>query len=210
MKKILFALLALVVIFCSCKGKKEKAENITLPAAAPVVAEQTISNDKEWMFLNYGGDYRHFETSIVLKDYLDDESCDGTPDIITNIFQVVLTDDTSTSFDTKVVMSSHSKVENIKEVVEGFWIEDYPINDDSIMLSYMDAYTRLCEANYPKPHSKHCVLRKEVGPYDANPQYIFGNTRYQVYVDAVNGKVSDVNPFFEKNYRLGNPLGEWP
>ena len=54
------------------------------------------------------------------------------------------------------------------------------------------------EANCPKPHSKKCTLRKELGPNgaDVNAQYIFGNSEQQVYVDAVTGKVSLTNPVY--------------
>ena len=52
------------------------------------------------------------------------------------------------------------------------------------------------EANIVKPHSKVCVLRKAVGPKEANVQYIFGNEDGAVFVDAVTGDVTDVDPFF--------------
>ena len=39
------------------------------------------------------------------------------------------------------------------------------------------------ETNIVKPHSQKVVLRRELGPIDANPQYIFGNTHEHVYVD---------------------------
>jgi hypothetical protein len=51
------------------------------------------------------------------------------------------------------------------------------------------------------------VLRKEVAPLDCNPQYIFGNKRAQLYVDAVTGEVKDYNPAY-KGFTM--PLGEWP
>lgn len=72
------------------------------------------------------------------------------------------------------------------------------MNEEVINISYKEAYEKMMEANYPKPHSKHCVLRKEVGPYDCNPQYIFGNIEAQIYVDAVTGAVSDQSPAFNK------------
>ena len=58
------------------------------------------------------------------------------------------------------------------------------------------------EANIPKPHSKNVVLRKEIGSLDANPQYIFGNSQAQVYVDAVTGEVRGYNPAFPENAQL--------
>lgn len=83
------------------------------------------------------------------------------------------------------------------------------MNDELIKLTYKDAFDRVMATNCPKPHSQHVVLRKELGPKVANPQYIFGNSSAQLYVDAVTGEVRDTNPVFE-GLNLGTPLGEWP
>ena len=65
-------------------------------------------------------------------------------------------------------------------------------------VTFNEVLEKINEVNMPKPHSKQCVLRKQVGPVAANPQYIFGNVKSQIYVDAINGKVSDENPAFPK------------
>ena len=106
-------------------------------------------------------------------------------------------------------MSNHDSEGNKIDVKDGFWIEDCVLNNEVIKVSYQEAFEKMMATNMPKPHSRHCVLRKEVGPKDANPQYIFGNTRAQIYVDATTGKVSDKNPVFEGT-NFGTPLGEWP
>ena len=54
------------------------------------------------------------------------------------------------------------------------------------------------EVNLPKPHSKHVVLRKQIGPKACNPQWIFGNITSQIYVDAVTGEVNSKNPAFDE------------
>ena len=88
-------------------------------------------------------------------------------------------------------------------------MEDFPLNDEAIVLTFTEALDRVLAANYPKPHSKYVVLRKEIGPKAANPQYIFGNLKSQLYVDATTGAVSDSNPVFAvKGFTI--PLGEWP
>ena len=47
-------------------------------AAAPVVVENVISTDRQAMYLQYAKDYNFFESCITLKDYIDEEACDGT------------------------------------------------------------------------------------------------------------------------------------
>ena len=74
--------------------------------------------------------------------------------------------------------------------------------------SVMQAYEKMMNANCPKPHSRHCVLRREVGPIaDINPQYIFGNDQMQVYVDAMTGEVRTNNPVFPEDFKP--ELGAW-
>lgn len=215
-KMIASVLLALVMCFAfsltSCNGcgsstVDEPKDTIALVDTNKVInVEKTIATDREYMYLNFAKDYRWFETCILLKDYMDEE-CDGAVASVTSIFQVVT--EVGSGFDTKVVMSNHDSEGSNIDVKDGFWIEDCVLNDEVIKVSYQEAFEKMMATNMPKPHSKHCVLRKEVGPKDANPQYIFGNTRAQIYVDATTGKVSDKNPVFEGT-NFGTPLGEWP
>lgn len=207
MKKIIPCLLLAIagVLASGCSSCNQKKEMVS-ENAATLVVENCVSTDREFMFTHYGGDYRWYESSILLKDYLD-EDCDGIIDEVTDIFQVVT--DSGRGYDTHVVMLGHSSDgKNTFDVIDGFWIDDFLLNDALIKLSFMDAFNKMQSANYPKPHSKHCVLRKQVGPHDCNPQYIFGNSKSQLFVDAVTGEVTDKNPVFGD--LLSHPLGEWP
>lgn len=206
-KHVLMTLvLALCVILCSCTKKKKENNNLCAPQTVPVTVENTISTDREAMFLKYGPDYRFFESSILLKDFMDEEQCDGTVEMVTNIFQIATED--GGGYDVNVIMFSHSETLDTMEIKDGFWVEDFIL--EPVVITYRQAYERMMQSNYKIPHSRHCVLRKEVGPIDCNPQYIFGNTRAQIYVDAVTGDVSDTDPVFGRNVRIGCPLGEWP
>lgn len=209
MRKFVFILmLAIVSLLTSCEEKKNKEQqNFNEPKVESLIVENTISVDREFMFLNYGGDYRWFETCILMKDFMDEET-DGDVEAVTSIFQIVKKVDSS-CYDTHVIMTVHTLDTSTIEVKEGFWVEDYLLNDEAICISFEEAFAKLMESNCPKPHSKHCVLRKEIGPVDANPQYIFGNNKCQVYVDATTGDVSTINPVFP-DAKLNRPLGEWP
>lgn len=196
----------LVIQGCSCTKEKESGK-VELSGGNPELnVEHSIALDRQFMFLNYSEDYRWFETNVVLKDFMDEE-CDGTILSIRNVFQYVI--DYGKSADVYVVLSSHTLEGSSVERINDFWIEDWPLNEDAINIKFKEAFEKLMEANCPKPHSRQVTLRKMVGPVAANPQWIFGNMREQVYVDAVTGEVSVNNPSFPDAY-VGLPLGEWP
>ena len=207
-KKItyLIYLMAALIITASglgaCKKKSAGKKEAVKEAVKAITPENAISSDREYMFLHYKADYRWYESCILMKDYMDEE-CDGEVAGVSNIFQVVT--EWEQGYDTQVVMSSHTAEASQIDVKEGFWVEDQPMNDANIRLTFKQAFDKAMQANCPKPHSRHCVLRKEVGPKEANPQYIFGNSKSQLYVDAATGEVSEHNPVF-----VGGPLGEWP
>ena len=203
-KIILVLMLALSVVLASCNGKEKKEQPTQEETAVEtLVLENTISADREYMFLNYDENYRWFESSIKMTEFLDSDSCSSNISEITNIFQVVT--EIGTGFDTHVIMITHTLDDSWVDVYDSFWVEDWPLNDEEIALTFEDAFNRALEADCPKPHSKCCVLRCEVGPKPTNAQYIFGNRRGQLYVDAVTGDVTENNPIF-----IEGPLGEWP
>lgn len=203
----------LMLSFSACTGcNKTQEEQVvdTMEVVEPVAqltVENIISTDRQYMYVNYGGNYRWFETCITLQDFLDEEN-DGTVTSVSNIFQVV--EESETGADVHVVLAAHTPDTTAYEVKHAFWVEDYVLNEEAITVTFEQAYEKLMATNCPKPHSKHCVLRKQVGPVDANPQYIFGNSEAQVYVDATTGDVSTDNPVFPSAQGFKMPLGEWP
>ena len=217
MKKlfVILASLLLMIGVNSCNSCSRPASGEVAVADSVLVdsvlvdsafVEKAINLDKEAMFLK-NANYRWFETGVVLKNWLDEEN-DGSIEMVVNVFQVVEVID-STSFDTYVVKFQHVGEDVIEDSVHGFWVEDYPLNEEVIKVTFKEAFEKLNEVNYPKPHSRQVVLRKEVGPVDANPQWIFGNMHYCLFVDAVTGAVTDKDPAFG-GLNLGTPLGEWP
>ena len=216
-------------LFCKIFGCKCKCQKQTVGEQPQEVAnlnvEHIIATDRQNMYLNYQKDYRWFETGITLNKFMDAEDTDATVESIYNVFQTVV--ERGEGFDTEVVCMAHKGEVHGTEVKGAFWVGDCLLNEAEIKLTFEQAYDRLMQANLPKPHSRQCVLRKELGPKDANAQYIFGNVKDHVYVDAVTGDVKTENPVYEgfeedakklgyafpwlkpKGY-LGNPLGEWP
>ena len=208
-KLILFVLLcAIFVGITSCNSCK-KNEAVEAKVDTTLVVENIISTDREAMTLQYDNDYRWYETCITVKDFYDSDSV-GEPVVIgvSNIFQYIVEQD-STCADVQVVLFTHVKDTCVVEARPGFWVGDMILNNEEIKLTFVDAYNKMMQANCPKPHSRQCVLRKELGPtLGVNPQYIFGNIQKQIYVDAVTGNVTDKNPVFPNTFNM--PLGEWP
>ena len=195
MKKVIF--LSLLLLGCigltgcnSCKSDNGKQEEVL----AELVVENTVSADREWMFENYGSDYSWYETCVLLKDYLDEE-CDGTVEGVSNVFQSLI--EKEKGFDSQAIVSAYAAGKHTTDVRAGLWVGDFPLNDEEIKITFKEAFERIMEANFPKPHSRQCVLRREVGSKpNVAPQYIFGNVQAQLYVDAVTGEVTDENPAY--------------
>lgn len=198
--------LAMIIGVSSCKCTSDKQTNDV--ATTEIVVENTISTDREAMYLKAADEYRWYETCIKLNNWLDEEN-DGSFEMVVNVFQAI-EEKGEGSFDTVVYKFQHfSNGDATEEFVEGFWIEDFPLNEESVVVTYKEAYEKVMAVNLPKPHTRNVVLRKMVGPVEANPQWIFGNLHSQIYVDAVTGEVSDHNPSF-KATGFKMPLGEWP
>ena len=213
MKKVFILLMAISLMFSfnSCDWFNKNKDN----DKKEIIVENVVKADRDYMTENYGNTYVWYETQIFLNDYLDEE-CDGSFSEIVDVFQVITTTD-SVTFDTKVIKMYHVADSSYIEEIEGFWVEDMNMNDEIISVTYKQAFQLINEVNFPKPHSKNCVLRKEVGPIEANPQYIFGNIESQLYVDALTGDVTDESPSFcdevienDSIEDVNTPLGEWP
>ena len=191
MKKVIYFLTALAVVagLASCKCTREQEPVVLNP-------EATISVDRDAMAA-VDSTYRWFETRAEYDNFFDADTT-LTLNKVESIFQVAVED--SLGIKTYVYDFVHElgAEDADPEVIEGFVLDDKPLNTVQVVLTFDEALERMMEANLPKPHSTKAVLRRELGPVlEANAQYIFGNTEEQVFVDAVTGDVTDKNPAFE-------------
>lgn len=170
--------------------------------------ENIIATDRQTMYgLADAHDYKFFECDIKLCDFLNAEDCDGKILSVTNVFQQII--ERGKGYDTKVWMFTTTGKGTVQVLHDNaFYIENEPLNDEPMPITYEQAFERIMKANVVKPHSRNCILRKPVGPTPCNAQYIFGNRRQQIFVDAITGEVRTKNPAFD-GY-LNKPLGEWP
>lgn len=197
--------------FVSCTGCSSSKEDIKLQDSAVAVldVEHLIALDRQTMYVNYKDDYRWYETEILLPEFMDSDSATSNPEMIVNVLQSVV--EKGNGADVWVHKFQHFKDGTVvHDSIQGFWIEDYALNDEAIKLKYTEAWDRMMQTNSPKPHSKYVTLRNPIGPVAVNTQWIFGNIHEQLWVDAVTGDVKNSNPAFPKEKGFKMPLGEWP
>ena len=219
MKKILVFLMS-VVLFAACSSCSQPqqkdlkvadtTEVIIDSVKAPVIdVDHAIATDRQAMYVNYKNDYRWFEIEILLPYFLDSDSATSAPEMVVNVLQSIV--DKGNGADVWVHKFQHFKDGTVvHDSIQGFWIENYALNDEAIKLNYLQAWDRMMAVNFPKPHSKHVTLRNPIGPVAINTQWIFGNIHEQIWIDAVTGDAKNSNPAFPKEKGFKMPLGEWP
>lgn len=244
MKKFKIFMIALAFAVCamfascnSCSSNKDNPANDEITYVVDGV-DVNWANDSDisWMGMHYADcEWRWLECCVDMKDFIDETGDTATVMAVANIFSVVkVIDSTSGAFTTTVILRARTADTSVTEIKENaLWVGDDPMNEYNPMnIDFAHAWDRMMIANCVKPHSKHCVLRKEVGPTpNVDPIYIFGNQDAQVYVMSNTGEVTTTNPVFPKgldsayndepvqfngtvygprNTRIGCPLGEWP
>ena len=244
MKKFTLFLMTLVLClsmaFTSCKScssnqPEEPTEELTYAVTGLDVNYINVS-DLDWMGMHYTDvEWNWLECCIDMEDFIDEaDTCNVVA--VANIFSFIQILDTVTgSYQPTVILRAHVGDTMVMEEKIGLWVGDDPMNDYNPMeVDFANAWNQMMMANCVKPHSKHCVLRKEVGPIGGlDPIYIFGNETAQVYVMSNTGDVTTTNPVFPQdanleatpetneyeyegdiygpnNMRIGCPLGEWP
>lgn len=199
MKKffLFIAMCVLMLVHTSC---------VTTASLRILIPEDLIASDQQYMKKNYGTDYRWYESSAVLFNYLDSENCGGTIVELTNIFMIRSDKD---SYDTNIIMFKHTIEGDEIQILPSHWVEeDVFIPYDKVDLTFKGAALKTKQVN-SRPHSKHVVLRKQLGPINENPQYIFGNNHGLLFVDSITGDVNYESPAFEGTGFV-TWLGEWP
>jgi hypothetical protein len=217
MKKILLFLMS-VIMFTACSGCGQSQENATTTDSTAVAAKDStividvdhaIAIDRQTMYAKYKDSYRWYETEILLPEFLDAENVTSNPEMVVNVLQSIVEE--GNGADVWVHKFQHFKDGTVvHDSIQGFWIEDFALNDEAIKLNYTAAYDRMMQSNFPKPHSRYVTLRNPIGPVAINTQWIFGNINEQIWVDAVTGECANSNPAYPKEKGFKMPLGEWP
>lgn len=183
----------------SCSSKQEpQADSIIIVDSIYKAdfVEKVIALDKEYLFNKFDSTYEYYETTFYLKDFLDSDSCDASVEEISSIFQVIVKDSITKEEDPLVFVFDHPNT-NEPEPKHTFVLDNYPLVDGEVILTFEQAFEKIQEVNAPKPHAKYCVLRKEFGLIPCDAQYIFGSSKtFQLYVNAKTGEVTNQNPAY--------------
>ena len=168
--------------------------------------DDCMRRDNNWMEQRYGNDYRWYECGITMKSYLDEDK-DGAIYDLTNVFMV--RSDPGKSYDTNIILLHHGRHGDGVYHLESQWVqEDVSMKQDQINVIFKES---LVKAKSVKPllHTKHVVLRKQLGPNDSNPQYIYGNNHGFLFIDATTGTVSHDSPALSGT-DLATKMSDWP
>ena len=202
---IIFAAI-MCIVFCACSfNKKDETPFTTEVSLRVLIPEDLNKSDHDYMKKYYGEEYRWHGCYILYHNYLD-EGGGGAIDEVTNIFQV--RSDTDKSHDVNMVIKKHTLDGDNTDIIKSLWVEeDVPMFLSDIKVTHREAtISARKEGNL---HTKHLVLRKQLGPNATNPVYIFGNNQGLIFVDAKTGRLTHDSPAFARTGFV-TWLGEWP
>jgi len=224
MKKFLSFLMVvcMALLMMSCNGCSQPQDNLnadstkvdtvqvdSICGVAAIDVDHAIALDRQAMYVKFGKDYRWYETEILLPYFLDSDSVMSDPVMLVNIFQSIVEKDNGA--DTYVWKFQHFPDGTVNvDSIQGLWIENCALNNNVIKFNYLQAWDQIMSVNFPKPHSRHVTLRNPLGPVAVNAQWIFGNIKEQIWIDAATGEAKKSNPAFPEEKGFKMPLGEWP
>lgn len=210
MKKLIcLAGMITTLIFTACFTNAEEITNEEKPVVTKTEldVDKIMADDLAYMKEKYKNDYRWYEFSMHLKDYLDAEGYDGAVDDITNIFMILT--DPEKSYDTNIIMFRHTLEGDSITIIPSLWIEeDVNIKEGLVDVKWKDAFKKALTSK-PVLHTKRVVLRKHLGPLDINPQWTFGNNHGLIFIDAAYGVLVHDQPAF-RGTGFNTWYGEWP
>lgn len=200
---LLLAIVGIVATGCSsCQSENKKQEIVTDVKVLALTPENCISTDREAMFLRTPKDATllWMQTGVTLTAFLSDAAIqDATVMEVTNGFQTQTP--TGKGINTKVTLITTNTIATDSLVMNGsFYLDNYPLNEKEIRLTFKDAVTKALEANCVKPQTRVCILRSPVGSVRVeDAYYMFGGGQGDspmIFVNARTGEVTTTNPAF--------------
>lgn len=144
--------------------------------------EKVLTLDAEYAFANSESPV-FYEAQVLLDGYVDAATELNVVEVKT-VFQSYA--------EPLVITIMRGGKDAVVEKLNDYWLECVPIKLPTA-LTLKDAITKLNEANIVKPHSKVVTLRNPLGPWQRNPQFIFGQVGTGfVAVDAKTGEVNTI------------------
>lgn len=190
-KKFLFSTLLILVLslcFFGCKDKKYDGEAVNFTAGVAHIQ----SLHREMMYSQVSKEYEWRNSQVFFNDTIQN----GTLD---NLYVVDVTDVFyfwNRGPKTQYITSNIKEGTLIPDPIPDIWIEDEDLGKSEIKLNAEDVINRLKEWDGIIPKSIGLILRKPVGPYDCNAQWVLGSIGDPIFIDAVTGDINKINPAF--------------
>ena len=210
-RTILFGLLLVVVSMVatgcnSCQSGNNKQETVEtysgdIDGVVPDMTasvENIVALNRQTMYKEVNADkYIFYEVDVLLKNDMSDEDCTGEVLAVNSVFQAQRETADGVYCTVYMIETDGKGTHGPVAIPNAFYIEDCPLNDAPMPITFAQAFARAMEANAPKPDSPNAVLRIPVGPKPCNAQWIFGGMRGpNIFVDAYTGEVRTTNPAF--------------
>lgn len=119
---------------------------------------------------------------------------------VTNGFQTQWGD--KKSMDVKVTQITTNTMTTDSLVMSAFYLDNYPLNDKEIKVTFAEAVQKILQANCPKPQTRVLVLRSPIGPADKEGAFYIAKDMndddLMVFVNARTGEVLTYGPTWPK------------
>ena len=186
----------------SCQSENEEQDGVEL---LKLGSNRVISTHLEGVSLSTPKDWdlHWMQAEATWTSLLTDASAgDATLMELTDGFQAQKVVDEQGGTVCRVTIVTTNTMSTDSQVLDhSFYLDNYPLDDKAIVLSFEDAWQRALEANCEKPQTRVAVLRSPVGPVHVDDAYyIFGHSgggsQPFIFVNARTGDVSTSNPAF--------------
>ena len=177
---LLLAIASIMTTGCSSCKSENKNQEETEVEALELVPENVICADREVMYFRTPESHtlKWMESTATLTSFLTDDSIANAEFMeVTNGFQTQWPSEDGKGIYTKVTLITTNTMFTDSLVMDGgFYLDNQPLNDKEIVVTFAQALDLALQANCPKPQTRICVLRCPVGPVRVeDAYYIFGD-----------------------------------
>lgn len=213
MKKVIYfmALLLTCAAFTGCsfcqsdKGKQDSKDYDGVVVDFNKGVEHIQAQHRQMMYgIAKGKKYAWYESKVMFRDSLKADNLDDVHVVdVTDVFQM---------FDPALCQTISTNIEKgtiIPAPIPDLWIEDVDMSELPLKITAGDVIEKLKAWDGIIPPAQGMTLRCPLGPRRCNAQWVIGNIKDVIFIDAVTGDITDWCPAFP-DPRVDGPLGEWP
>ena len=212
MKKSLFiclllAIAGIMVTGCdSCQSENNKQEGYDgVVVDFNKGVEHIQAQHRQMMYgIAKGKKYAWYESKVMFRDSIKADNLDDVHMVdVTDVFQ---------TFEPALCQTISTNIKKgtiVPSPIPDIWIEDVDMSELPLKITAEDVIEKLKAWDGIIPPAKGMTLRCPLGPRRCNAQWVIGNIKDVIFIDAVTGNITDWCPAFP-DPRKNGPLGEWP